>query len=280
MQAETQPNTFNEYNYKGVHLFVMVHGFQGNACDMRLLKNNIALLFPEAMFLCSSANEEYTEGDILDMGVRLASEVNSYISQYCPGSSLGKISFIAHSLGGLIVRAALPYLEEHESKMYNYFTLSSPHLGYMFTQSKIIDAGMWFLKTWRKSKCLQQLRMTDNKNLEESALYKLSEMKGMGWFKHIVLVSSYQDSYAPFDSARIQICNRATNDANRGNFYIKMARNILGNIPADVLYRIDVDFRISEKNLDSLIGRTAHIQFLECQNVMKMLIYRFKEFFC
>ena len=237
----------------------MVHGFQGNACDMRLLKNNIALLFPEAMFLCSSANEEYTEGDILDMGVRLASEVNSYISQYCPGSSLGKISFIAHSLGGLIVRAALPYLEEHESKMYNYFTLSSPHLGYMFTQSKIIDAGMWFLKTWRKSKCLQQLRMTDNKNLEESALYKLSEMKGMGWFKHIVLVSSYQDSYAPFDSARIQICNRATNDANRGNFYIKMARNILGNIPADVLYRIDVDFRISEKNLDSLIGRTAHI---------------------
>ncbi len=23
--------------YKGVHLFVMVHGFQGNSCDMRLL---------------------------------------------------------------------------------------------------------------------------------------------------------------------------------------------------------------------------------------------------
>ena len=39
---------------------------------MRLLKNNIALLFPEAMFLCSNANEEYTEGDILEMGVRLA----------------------------------------------------------------------------------------------------------------------------------------------------------------------------------------------------------------
>ena len=62
----------NEYNYKGVHLFVMVHGFQGNSCDMRLLKNNIALLFPEAMFLCSSANEDFTEGDIGEMGVRLA----------------------------------------------------------------------------------------------------------------------------------------------------------------------------------------------------------------
>ena len=43
-------------------------------------KNNIALLFPEAMFLCSSANEEHTEGDIMEMGVRLAQEVNNYIA--------------------------------------------------------------------------------------------------------------------------------------------------------------------------------------------------------
>jgi triacylglycerol esterase/lipase EstA (alpha/beta hydrolase family) len=122
---------------------------------MRLLKNNIALLYPEAMFLCSSTNEDNTEGDIFEMGVRLSQEVNAYIQQYCPGSTLGRISFIAHSLGGLIVRASLPYLEEHQDKMYNFFTLSTPHLGYMFNQSKIIDAGMWFLKTWRKSKCLQ-----------------------------------------------------------------------------------------------------------------------------
>jgi hypothetical protein len=47
---------------------------------MRLLKNNVALLFPEAMFLCSSDNEEHTEGDILEMGVRLATEVNQYIA--------------------------------------------------------------------------------------------------------------------------------------------------------------------------------------------------------
>jgi len=70
MQSEAK--AFSEFNYKGVHLFVMVHGFQGNSCDMRLLKNNIALLFPEAMFLCSTMNEEHTEGDIGEMGVRLA----------------------------------------------------------------------------------------------------------------------------------------------------------------------------------------------------------------
>lgn len=47
---------------------------------MRLLKNNIALLFPEAMFLCSGANEEHTEGDIAEMGARLSQEVISYIN--------------------------------------------------------------------------------------------------------------------------------------------------------------------------------------------------------
>jgi hypothetical protein len=61
---EQARNKLSEFDYKGLHLFVMVHGFQGNSNDMRLLKNNIALLFPEVMFLLSSANEEHTEGDI------------------------------------------------------------------------------------------------------------------------------------------------------------------------------------------------------------------------
>lgn len=33
------------------------------------------------------------------------------------------------------------------------------------------------------------------------------------------------------------------------------------------------------RNLDSFIGRTAHIQFLECQPLMKMLVSRYREFF-
>ena len=100
--------------------------------------------------------------------------------------------------------------------------------------------------------------------METSCLYKLSEMKGLNWFKHIVLVSSYQDSYAPFDSARIQICDRSNQDKSKGNVYNKMAQNILKNLPQDVLYRLDVDFSITDNNFDAFIGRTAHIQFLEC----------------
>ena len=64
-------------------------------------------------------------------------------------------------------------------------------------------------------------------------MYKLSEMKGLESFKNIILVSSYQDSYAPFDSARIQIGSivKANKDSGSGNIYIKMAQNILSNVP-------------------------------------------------
>ena len=58
-----------------------------------------------------------------------------------------------------------------------------------------------------------------------------------------------------------------------------MAENLLSKLPLNVLYRIDVNFMISEKNLDTFIGRAAHIQFLECQPFMKMIVYRFRDFF-
>jgi len=36
-------------------------------------------MHPEVMFLCSSANEEDTECDIMEMGEKLANEVKKYI---------------------------------------------------------------------------------------------------------------------------------------------------------------------------------------------------------
>ena len=45
-----------------------MHGFQGNSFDMKLLKNYINYMHPESMFLCSSINEENTEGNIIEMG--------------------------------------------------------------------------------------------------------------------------------------------------------------------------------------------------------------------
>ena len=51
-------------------------------------------LHPEAMFLCSNINEDNTEGDIADMGEKLANEVITFICDNCPSSSLGRFNYI------------------------------------------------------------------------------------------------------------------------------------------------------------------------------------------
>jgi hypothetical protein len=55
--------------------------------------------------------------------------------------------------------------------MHGFMSLCCPHLGYMYKSGKLFSAGMWALKKWKKSPCLEQLTMTDHKNLESTALY-------------------------------------------------------------------------------------------------------------
>jgi hypothetical protein len=72
---------------------------------------------------------------------------------------------------------------------------------------------MWILKKWKKSKCLLELSMSDSEKFENCYLFKLSKTEGLTWFKNVVLLSSHQDSYAPFDSARIQISKKVIQDS-------------------------------------------------------------------
>lgn len=57
---------------------------------MKILKNYINTLHPESMFLCSSINEDATEGDIQEMGKNLAQEVRNYINENCPNNTLAR----------------------------------------------------------------------------------------------------------------------------------------------------------------------------------------------
>ena len=52
-----------------------------------------------------------------------------------------------------------------------------------------------------------------------------------------------------------------------------MVKNVLRSVKSGCLRRVDVVFEIGERNLDSLIGRTAHILFLESQELMKAILY-------
>ena len=187
----------------------MVHGFQGNHSDMRVLRNHISLQNPHCVMMLSLANEEQTEGDLFEMGERLSSEVKKFVTNFAPDTCIAKISFIGHSLGGLIIRAALPHLSEYKDKFHSYVSMSSPHLGYMYNSNKLLDAGLWVLKNWKNSKCLTQLTMSDHTDPTQTCLYKLSQMSGLQYFQNLLLCGSQQDLYVPFDSARIQICKEA-----------------------------------------------------------------------
>ncbi len=193
-----------------LHLIILVHGFQGNSYDMKLIKNNLALVNSSLVFLSSNANQEDTECDFDEMGKRLANEVRLYLKDWSDGGTLfKKISFVGHSIGGLIIRAALPHLMDFSERFFIFMTFSTPHLGYVYSTSTIIDAGLWLLKTWKKSKSLQQLSFSDEKELRDCFLFKLSGYSGLEYFRHIYLISSHQDLYAPYESTRIQLCQQS-----------------------------------------------------------------------
>ena len=99
------------------HLFVFVHGFQASSRDMKSFQNHLHVLLPNAQFLTSSSNESDTDLCIEVLGTNLAQEVKQHVYNYLSGYqlikgqrvqvSMTKLTFIGHSLGGIIVREAL-----------------------------------------------------------------------------------------------------------------------------------------------------------------------------
>ncbi|VVA90677.1 unnamed protein product [Arabis nemorensis] len=97
------------------HLVVMVNGLIGSAQDWRFAAKQMLNKYPHDLVVhCSKRNHStQTFGGVDVMGERLAEEVRSVIKRY---SNLQKISFVGHSLGGLIARYAIGRLYEQESR--------------------------------------------------------------------------------------------------------------------------------------------------------------------
>jgi len=132
---------------------------------MQVLRNEIFLKYPDALIMCSMDNEEHTDGNIHEMGLRLANEITQYIEENCPGNAMSRLSLVGHSLGGIICRACLPFIVEFHHQLYLFMSFASPHLGFMYSASKLVSAGLWVIKKWKKSECLKMLTMADDKDL-------------------------------------------------------------------------------------------------------------------
>ena len=218
------------------HLVILCHGYQGKKIDMRILENYFVKIFPHTIFLVSEFNQSMDNTMIEDMGKNLAKEVESFVSTF---TNYSKISFVGHSLGGVIIRSALPYLKRFRPYMCTYVSLSVPHLGCKTSKNILINLGMKYLSSFKKDIVIRQLKFEDSSNIRNSFLYRLSENDCLHWFQNILLVSSPQDSFVPYFSSRIQPVPQE--DELYDQIVKEMSQNIWSKVSNDEIVRFDVD---------------------------------------
>ena len=255
-------------------LAVFCHGFQGNQYDLRYFRNRIGIGYPRARLLCCSSVEDNTHRPIEEQGSLIAEEVSRYISGMDDPSTVRRIVFVGHSLGTLAIRAAIsmPCMEPYIDRLQSFISLGGTHLGYTFGNNNILSSAMWIYQRWTKSASLSQLNLKDSgSDPKKGYVHSLAQRPvGLSAFKHVVLVASGQDRYAPFFSARIQTAPSADEGEKIGSASISMVRGLLGPVieqGGTTVTRLGICFgNNGTAFLDSAIGRAAHIQFLEVRS--------------
>uniref|UniRef100_A0A8C7IG82 Family with sequence similarity 135 member B n=1 Tax=Oncorhynchus kisutch TaxID=8019 RepID=A0A8C7IG82_ONCKI len=263
------PEEEDEEFEDGIHLVVCVHGLDGNSADLRLVKTFIELGLPGSRldFLMSERNQTDTFADFDTMTDRLLDEIIQHIQLY--NLTIGRISFIGHSLGNVIIRSVLtrPRFRCYLIKLHTFLSLSGPHLGTLYNNSTLVSTGLWLMQKLKKSGSLLQLTCRDHTDPRKTFLYLLSQKPGLQFFKNVVLVASPQDRYVPFHSARIEMCRTALKDRTTGPVYTEMINNLLQPLVGSKdcrLIRQNV-FHALPNTANTLIGRAAHIAVLDSE---------------
>lgn len=75
------------------------------------------------------------------------------------------ISFLGHSMGGIIIRACLPYLQLYKHNFHCYISLCTPHMGYLYHTSKIVTTSIWLMNQLKKDQSMIELTLSDDPEL-------------------------------------------------------------------------------------------------------------------
>ncbi len=263
-----------EEDEEKIHLIVCVHGLEGNSGDLRLLRTYLELALPGAKMDFLMVQLENTFDNLENMGKSLISEIKNHIETY--GINPARISFIGHSLGNLIIRAAVSHqtFKPFKDQLYTYLSLSGPHLGTLYNTSGLVNMGLWLMQKWKRSGSLLQLSLKDDSDIRKTYLYNLSQKPSLEYFKNILLVASLQDRYVPFHSARIEMCKAANRDSTHGNVYREMVLNILKPIIENptITFKRYCSFYNLPNGTSNLIGRAAHIAVLDSELFVEKFI--------
>uniref|UniRef100_A0A6U3BZN6 DUF676 domain-containing protein n=1 Tax=Paramoeba aestuarina TaxID=180227 RepID=A0A6U3BZN6_9EUKA len=202
------------------HLVVLAHGLAGAATDLAMVGKCLKDRFSKIITLGASSYEGRTTEGVDICGQCLTTEVLKFIAEHeekvrkGKATELTKISFIGHSMGGLISRFSVGLLREgglfNKLEPISLITLATPHLG---TRRR---ANNWWnpiinysTACWPLGKTGQQLVLDDPGSL----LHLLADpdqmfFQALSVFKRKTLYSNvWGDLVVPYSTAAISLFN-------------------------------------------------------------------------
>lgn len=200
---DTSASGDNSAGLMGGHLIAVVPCPNGDGPEVQALLNYLAAVLPGAHITSFSTTHDQCQ-DLHRAGVRLAQQ----LSEQLRSVDAQRLSFVAWGIGGLLVRAAVPWMQEHAGKFSVLMTLATPHLG---LRPGSLDWRTWLLGMAKKTlrprggaQLLKQLELADGRNSCESLLYRLSGDNCIGHFHSLVLVAVCQDALTPLPSTLLE----------------------------------------------------------------------------
>eukprot|EP00041_Stephanoeca_diplocostata_P036338 m.1321012 g.1321012 ORF g.1321012 m.1321012 type:complete len:912 (-) comp24846_c0_seq26:1518-4253(-) len=119
------------------HLVVCVHGLSGNQYDLRNIRLALRQVFPDMEFLMSSLNTTNTHASFESMTSVFAVEFRAAMEKHHPT----RVSFIGHSLGNILIRAALARPEIQELFRLPDHATAGAHGGESMPDNASSDSG-------------------------------------------------------------------------------------------------------------------------------------------
>ncbi|CAI2383970.1 unnamed protein product [Moneuplotes crassus] len=138
--------------------------------------------------------------------------------------------------------------------------------------------GIWAMSKIGSQPMIKELLYNDQKDIRESVLYILAEMDTLKWFKYALFCGSYQDNYSPLESSLVQYSPRL-DQVKQKETISEMCEMINASLSQVDVYKTCVNLKFSKKSFNTIIGRRAHIEYLQNSDVLRIIISKYKDIF-
>ncbi|ORX82072.1 DUF676-domain-containing protein [Anaeromyces robustus] len=276
---DTYSNTSDDDDGIKYHLLIYVHGFLGNKYDLYTVRDYFERYINNSeknkdkmkyVYLLSKNNQDDTYLDIESESQKLYEEIEEYMIK--KHTKFTYISFICHSMGGLIARSLIGKTSfiKYWSLLHSFISISVPHIGMQLKNPFFSLCFKSYLKIRNRKKktSLDQLALQDESDIKNCYIYKLSEKKSLELFKYVHLVSVTQDGYVPQYSSLIM--PKKDDNSSPQKTIKEISQNIFNPVFKEKIYRnkyfnnyYDYDNGKTSSLYDS---GSSSVDFLSCEH--------------